>query len=191
MSQPLCLSPLDHFINPWLPCQAFSSLCVVWHSLFRNVLSSLAYLILAVWWHFFPSEYSFTYIDSKTLCVCVCVCVQSCPTLCDFMDCSLPGSSVHGIFLARILEWVAISYSRGSSWPRDQNLHCSASPALAGEFFTTAPPGTTLKPHKEPKSLLKISRFLKKWFYLLLPQVAFGNAWRHFYCHNYVAATDI
>ena len=45
---------------------------------------------------------------------------QSCPTLCDPMDCSLPGSSVHGIFQARILEEVAISFSRGSSWPRDQ-----------------------------------------------------------------------
>ena len=44
---------------------------------------------------------------------------QSCPTLWDSMDCSLPGSSVHGIFQARILEWVAISSSRGSSWPRD------------------------------------------------------------------------
>ena len=40
---------------------------------------------------------------------------QSCPTLCDPMDCSLPGSSVHGILQARILEWVAISFSRGSS----------------------------------------------------------------------------
>ena len=44
---------------------------------------------------------------------------QSCPTLCDPMDCSPPGSSVHGIFQARILEWVAISFSRGSSRPRD------------------------------------------------------------------------
>ena len=43
---------------------------------------------------------------------------SSCPTLCDPMDCSPPGSSVHGISLARILEWVAISYSRGSSQPR-------------------------------------------------------------------------
>ena len=40
---------------------------------------------------------------------------QSCPTLCDPTDCSLPGSSVHGIFPARILEWVTISSSRGSS----------------------------------------------------------------------------
>ena len=45
---------------------------------------------------------------------------QSCPTLCVPMDCSLPGSSVHGIFQAIILEWIAISFSRGSSQPRDQ-----------------------------------------------------------------------
>ena len=44
---------------------------------------------------------------------------QSCPTLCDPVDCSLPGSSVHGILQARILEWVAIAFSRGSSQPRD------------------------------------------------------------------------
>ena len=45
---------------------------------------------------------------------------QSCPTLCEPMDCSLPGSSVHGIFQAIVLEWIAISFSRGSSWPRDR-----------------------------------------------------------------------
>ena len=59
--------------------------------------------------------------------VCVCVYIkkeetkvaQSCPTLCDPMDYSLPGSSIHEIFQARVLEWVAISFSRGSSGPRD------------------------------------------------------------------------
>ena len=51
---------------------------------------------------------------------------------CDPMDCSLPGSSVPGIFQARILEWVAISFSRGSSPPRDQTwVSC-----IAGGFFT-------------------------------------------------------
>ena len=45
---------------------------------------------------------------------------QSCPTLCNPMDCSLPGSSVHGIFQAIVLEWIAISFSRGSSQPRDR-----------------------------------------------------------------------
>ena len=47
---------------------------------------------------------------------------QSCPTLCDPLDCSPPGSSVHGILQARILEWVVISFSRGSFQPRDQTL---------------------------------------------------------------------
>ena len=44
---------------------------------------------------------------------------QSCLTLCDPVDCSLPGSSLHGILQARVLEWGAIAFSRGSSWPRD------------------------------------------------------------------------
>ena len=57
---------------------------------------------------------------------------QSCPTLCDPMDCSLPGSSVHRIFQARVLEWVAISFSRGSSQPRDRTqVSCTA-----GRCFT-------------------------------------------------------
>ena len=57
---------------------------------------------------------------------------QSCPTLCDPMDCSPPGSSLHEIFQARILKWVAISFSRGSSQPRDQTwVSCTA-----GRFFT-------------------------------------------------------
>ena len=47
---------------------------------------------------------------------------QLSPTLCDTMDCRLPGSSVHEIFQARVLEWVATSFSRGSSRPRDQTL---------------------------------------------------------------------
>ena len=44
---------------------------------------------------------------------------QSYPTLCDLIDCSLPGSSVHEIFQATVLEWIAISFSRGSFQPRD------------------------------------------------------------------------
>ena len=51
----------------------------------------------------------------------------SCLTLCDPVECSPPGSSVHGILQARILKWVAIPFARGSSWPRDQAqglLHC-------------------------------------------------------------------
>ena len=66
-----------------------------------------------------------------TLCVCVLV-AQSCPTLCDPMDCSPPGSSVQEIFQARTLEWVAISFSRGSSQPRDWTQVSYT----AGRFFT-------------------------------------------------------
>ena len=46
--------------------------------------------------------------------------LQSCPTLCNPMDCSPPGFSVHGLLQARIVEWIAMPSSRGSSWPRDQ-----------------------------------------------------------------------
>ena len=69
----------------------------------------------------------------------VCFLAQSCPTLCDLTDCSPPGSSVHGILEARILGWIAVSYSRGSSRSRDQPMSL-ANPALAGRFFTTTPP---------------------------------------------------
>ena len=62
---------------------------------------------------------------------CVLV-TRSCPTLCDPMDCSPPSSFVHGIFQARILEWLAISFSGGSSQPKDQTgISC-----VEGRFFT-------------------------------------------------------
>ena len=57
---------------------------------------------------------------------------QLCPTVCNPMDCSPPSSSIHGIFQARIVEWVAISFSRGSSPPRDRTQVSS----IAGRHFT-------------------------------------------------------
>ena len=60
-------------------------------------------------------------------------------TLCDPMDCSPPGSSVHGILQSRILEGVVISFSRGS-YPKIRPVF-SVSPALAGRFSTAEPPG--------------------------------------------------
>ena len=65
---------------------------------------------------------------------------QSCPTLCDPVDCSPPGSSVHGILQVRILEWVTISFSRGSSQPRDQTQVSCIAGALTSE-----PPGKPIK----------------------------------------------
>ena len=70
--------------------------------------------------------------------------LQSCPILCAPMDCSPTGSSVHGILLARMLEWVALSSSRGSSQPRDKtHIYCGS--CIAGGYFTTEPPREDLK----------------------------------------------
>ena len=60
----------------------------------------------------------------QVLCLCW---AYSCLTLCDAMGCSPPGSSVHGILQARILEWIAMPSSRRSSWPRDETLLSCAS----------------------------------------------------------------
>ena len=70
----------------------------------------------------FPSPFPyFTFVQMKSHCLyLVLCCLQSCLTFCDPMDCNPPGSSVHEIFQARILEWVTISSSRESSQPRDQ-----------------------------------------------------------------------
>ena len=65
---------------------------------------------------------------------------QSCLTLCDPVDCSLPGSSVHGILQPRILEWVAVP-SPGDLPDSEMEPASPVSPALAGRFFTTEPPG--------------------------------------------------
>ena len=62
---------------------------------------------------------------------CVLV-AQSCPTLCDLTNCSLSGSSIHGILQARILEWIVVPFSRGCSRPGDPTqVSC-----IAGRFFT-------------------------------------------------------
>jgi len=68
------------------------------------------------------------------------------------LDCSPPGSSVNGILQARILEWVAISFSRGSSQPRDQT-HVSCT---VGGFFTSVPPGKPLKVQMD-KAIWKVA----------------------------------
>ena len=73
--------------------------------------------------------------------VCVCLVTQSCPTLCNPLDCSPPGSSVNGILQARILQWVAISFSTGSSQPRDH----TRSPTLQADSLQSEPPGKPTK----------------------------------------------
>ena len=82
---------------------------------------------------------------------------QSCLTLHDPMDCSLPGPSVHGIFQTRVLERVAISFSRGSSPPRDQ----TRSPALQADALQSVQPG-------KQTSYIYFIMFVNLFFFLIL-----------------------
>ena len=83
----------------------------------------------------------------STVIVCCCLVAQSCPTLCDPMNCSPPGSSVHRILQARRLEWGAIPFSRGSSQPRNQTLISLCVLHWQAGSLPLAPPG---KPHTSP-----------------------------------------
>ena len=76
---------------------------------------------------------------------CCCLVTKSCLTFCDPMDYSLPGSSIHEISHTRILEYIAISFSRNSSQPRDWTLVSS----LTDIFFTTEPPGKPIYMHTQ------------------------------------------
>ena len=88
-------------------------------------------------------------------CVCACSVAQACQTLCSPMNCSWPGSSVHGVLQARILEWVSIPFSRGSFQSRDRTRDSW----IAGGFFTTDPPG---KPRKSSLQCLSWQRPIKR-----------------------------
>ena len=87
--------------------------------------------------------------------------LQLCLTLCDPMDYSPPGSSVHGILQARILEWPAMPSSRGSSLPRDRT-HVSCISCTADGFFTAEPPE---RPHNfcQVQSLSCVRLFATPW----------------------------
>ena len=124
------------------------------------------------------SQGSFTklkpYVRARArVCVCVCVCVvQSCLTLCDLTDCSLPGSSVQGILQARILEWVVIPFSRGSSRPRDwARVSCTA-----GTLYHWAT-GEALEHYMhEGYSCFMLSKHLYFFFIVLITHF---NAYHH------------
>ena len=85
--------------------------------------TSLFLLLSCIWGHHYHNS-KFHESESEV--------AQSCPTLSDPMDCSLSGFPIHGIFQARVLEWIAISFSRGSSRPRGQTWVSH----IAGRRFT-------------------------------------------------------
>ena len=100
-------------------------------------------IIFSTQWQIIMEKYEKEYVYIHYIYVYRNVCVyaywvtQLCLTLCDPMDCSPPGFSVQQIFQARILEWVALSSSMGSFWPRSWTP-ISMSPVLACRFFTTS-----------------------------------------------------
>ena len=140
-----CQSTTDKFCHVTSNCKCFQVIC---HEAFLSLMSKWAGVSppACIWLHSFagvllPDCYggrgtiqrSCFHDSDGSVCVCVRVCVaQSCPTLCNSMDCCLPGSSVNGTLQARILEWVTIPFSRGSSQPSNLTwVSC-----IAHRFFT-------------------------------------------------------
>ena len=124
-----------------------SALCIRWPKFWSfhfNISPSNEYSGLHWWFSTWGSAQQwkmFSIPGSSTLSASICM--FSHVWLCKPMDCSPPVSSVHRILQARILEWVAMLSSRGSSQPRDQT-HLLCLLALASRFFTTEPPGKPL-----------------------------------------------
>ena len=88
----------------------------------------------------FMSQHRKNSVRGKVIDMCVCQVLHLCLALCDPVDCSPPGSSVHGILQARLLEWVAKPFSRGSSRPRDRT-HISCLLHWQAGSLPLAPPG--------------------------------------------------
>ena len=112
----------DHFSPP--------PLLLTWQLVQATIKSHLAFCKNFPWvpcW--ILKRFLCLYLTSD---VCLCLATQSCLTLCDPMDCSPSGSSVHEVLQARILEWVAMHFSRGFSQPRNRTLVSH----IAGGFFT-------------------------------------------------------
>ena len=103
----MCGNFLDQGSNPWLLHWQADSL------LLSHLGSPVLIVIRLLLW------------DGYHTCMCAKL-LQSCPTLCDPMDCSLPGSFVHGIFQARVLEWVAIAFSTLGGYKYEYNTETQA-----------------------------------------------------------------
>ena len=107
----------------WTLLNAFPILskCSYSFTHFVNMIMLIDFRVLKSILHFWDKSHEVViYYHFNILFIVNSEVAQSCPTLCDPMDCSLPGSSVHGIFQAIVLEWIAISFSRRSSQPRDR-----------------------------------------------------------------------
>ena len=126
-----------YILDPWARVSGKLKLLLSLEVVYKRVWVSVKFTIIV------PSR---DHIQAAKCChlleqedLCCCLFSQPCPTLCDPTDSSLPGSSVHGILQARMLELFAISSSRGSSRPRSWT-RVSCVSCMAGRFFTAEPP---------------------------------------------------
>ena len=143
----------------------------------HNVLKYLLHVALPIPMKLFTCIFiSALKSENNHVCVCMCMLVaQSCPTVYDPMDCSPPGSSVHGILQARILEWVAMPFSRGI-FPAQGSNQVSHT---TGRFFTV---WATREAHKRSKNLTsnKLILQFETWIvgqYLLMPDCFSQEEW--------------
>ena len=136
LSDPMDCSPPGSSVHGIFQARILEWVAVAHHKYFGN----LTHLVVYFYKEVFESWKSRKYFFATLFINCCCLVAKSCLPLCDPMDNSPPGSSVHGISQARKLEWVAISFSRGSSWPRDWTRNS----CITGRFFTTEPPGKPL-----------------------------------------------
>ena len=98
------------------------------------------------------------YVNSHLFYIFMCVCAQSCLSLCNPLDCCLPGSSVHGILQERILKWIPIPSPRGLP---DSGIE-ALSPALVGRLFTSEPP-------RKPRETVNLHQMFHRIYqYILL-----------------------
>ena len=140
-----------------IPCQLLHLQVV--SPILRVVFPSYDFLLWkSLFIYLFWLHWVFTAVHGISL-VMVMLVAQSCLTFRDSMDCSLPGSSIHGIFQARILEWVVIPFSRGSSNPEIEPW----SPALQAYSLPTEPPR---KPrNSSTKKFLALQQKFDRWMY--------------------------
>ena len=142
---------MSDFLNQWTQTQEASFPYIQKEILLGLILISKSFFPVATELHW----YIYMYISIHLL-LHACMCtqsLQSCQTLCNTIDCSPPGFSVHGILQARILEWITIPFSRGSSWPRAGTLaFCNA-----GRFFTLQTTRETPIVKKKKKKVLKLT----------------------------------
>ena len=124
----------EHFCSVSHPFFLYSLMAHV-HN-YKSLISIFWQTVETIHWRW--QSMMIEWVLSLVSCVRAHAFIQSCPTLCNSMDCSLPGNSVHSISQARMLEWLAISYSRGSSHSEIEPASLMSSALVGGVFITNA-----------------------------------------------------